>query len=157
MGTSARNTFTCRATRRASGLRFRSVLPGVLAGTLAFACSGQDTSYVDPSAVDINPPGFGGSAGHLDSNAGAAGDNEAGASSGGASGEAGAAGAAEGGAAGAAEGGAAGAAEGGAAGAAEGGAAGTAEGGAGQLEERDGHWPLVGRDGVRTAAIALVP
>src|SRR3954470_11890867 len=87
MGTSARNTFTCQATRRASGLRFRSVLPGVLAGSLAFACSGHDTSYVDPSAVDINPPGFGGSSGHLDNSAGSSGE-------GGSAGEAGSAGAA---------------------------------------------------------------
>src|SRR3954464_11545664 len=129
MGTSARNTFTCQATRRASGLRFRSVLPGVLAGSLAFACAGHDTSYLDPSAVDINPPGFGGSSGHLDGSAGAAGEDQAGA-----------AGAAEGGAAGAAgEAGAAGAAEGGAAGTAEGGTAGAAEGGAaGTAEEPDG-------------------
>lgn len=90
MGTSARINFTCRATRRASGLRFRSVLPGVLAGGLAFACSGHDTSYVDPTGVDINPPGFGGDSGHLDSNGGSSGE-------GGSAGEAGAAGTSDGG------------------------------------------------------------
>src|SRR6185295_13313685 len=55
MGISARYTLTPRAW-------------GVLLlGGLAFACSDRDSSVIDPSVLDPNPPGFGGSPDRLDS------------------------------------------------------------------------------------------
>src|SRR5688572_2962392 len=81
MGTSRRNFWAGRTS------------VALLVGGLALACGDTDLSLVDPTALDIDPPGWGGSAGQLNSNTDAGNSGGAEGNIGGSAGEAGSAGA----------------------------------------------------------------